>query len=272
MPQMQIDSNKCNKCRLCLIECPINIIRIREGDSTPSWIGGGSRLCLNCGHCVAVCPTAALGLDTMKPEDCIPTGKDWLPTPAQSEHFLKARRSVRVYKEQPVEREKLEKLIDVARYAPSGHNSQPGQWLVITDKKEVKKLAGLTADWLRWLIKEQPEMAAALQAKRVVSGWDSGLDTISRNAPHLIVAYANQSILSRDFQIALEYLELAAFSQGLGACWAGYMHGAFATYSPAMEALKLPEGCQSYGSMLVGYPAHKLARIPLRNKPNIIWR
>ena len=179
---------------------------------------------------------------------------------------------MRVYKEQPVEREKLAKLIDIARYAPSGHNGQPVEWLVITDKNEVKQLAELTADWLRWLIKEQPQLASALQAKRVVSGWDSGLDTISRNAPHLIVAHANKDMLARDFQIALEYLELAAFSQGLGACWAGYMQGAAAFYPPMVEALKLPEGHQSYGAMLVGYPAHKLARIPLRKKPKIIWR
>lgn len=272
MAQMQIDSNKCNQCKLCVLECPINIIRIREGDTTPSWIGGGSRLCLNCGHCVAVCPPGALGLDTMKPEECTPTGKDWLPTPEQAEHFLKSRRSVRVYKEQPVEREKLAKLIDIARYAPSGHNGQPVEWLVITDKKEVRHLAELTADWLRWVIKEQPQLASVLQAKRVVSGWDSGLDTISRGAPHLIVAHANKDMQARDFQIALEYLELAAYSQGLGACWAGYMQGAAAYYPSMIEALKLPEDHQSFGAMLIGYPAHKLSRIPIRNKPKIIWR
>jgi nitroreductase/Pyruvate/2-oxoacid:ferredoxin oxidoreductase delta subunit len=272
MAQMLIDSNKCNQCKLCVIECPINIIRIREGDTIPSWVGGGSRLCLICGHCVAVCPPGALGLDTMKPEDCIPTGKKWLPTPEQSEHFLKARRSVRVYKEQAVEREKLAKLIDIASYAPSGHNGQPVEWLVITDKKEVKRLAGLTADWLRLVIKEQPQLASALQAKRVVTGWDSGLDTISRNAPHLIVAHANNNLTGGDFQIALEYLELAAFSQGLGSCWAGYMQGAAALYPPMAEVLQLPEGHRSFGAMLIGYPAHKLARIPIRNKPKIIWR
>ena len=165
MAQMQIDSNKCNQCKLCVIECPINIIRIREGDTMPSWIGGGSRLCLNCGHCVAVCPPGALGLDTMKPEDCTPTGKDWLPTPEQAEHFLKARRSVRVYKEQPVEREKLAKLIDIASYAPSGHNGQPVEWLVITDKKEVKRLAELTADWLRCAHKRTTTVSQCVSGK-----------------------------------------------------------------------------------------------------------
>ena len=272
MAQMQIDSNKCNQCRLCVLECPIRIIRIREGDTVPSWIGGGSRLCLDCGHCVAVCPPGALGLDTMRPELCAPTGKDWLPTPEQAEHFLKSRRSVRVYKEQPVEREKLAKLIDIARYAPSGHNGQPVEWLVITDKKEVRQLAELTAEWLRWIIKEQPELASALQAKRVVAGWDAGADTVSRGASHLIVAHANKNMPAGDFQIALTYLELAAYSLGLGACWAGYMQGAAALYPPMVEALRLPEGHQSYGAMLIGYPAHRLARIPLRKEPRIIWR
>ena len=273
MTQIYVDRDKCNQCGLCVVECPIRIIRIREQDSVPSWVGGGSRLCLNCGHCVAVCPPGAVGLETMKPEECTPTRRDLLPTPKQVEHFLKSRRSVRVYQEQPVEREKLAKLIDIASYAPSGHNGQPVEWLVLTDKKDVRRLAELTADWLRWVIKEEPTLAGMLQAKRVVAGWDSGADVVARGAPHLIIAHTDQyGVHAGDCTIALTYLELAAYSLGLGACWAGYMQGAAVLYPPMIEALQLPEGHQSFGVMMVGYPAHKLSRIPLRNKPRIAWR
>lgn len=272
MAQMYIDHDKCNQCGLCVPECPVRIIRIREQDSVPSWVGGGSRLCINCGHCVAVCPPGAVGLETMKPEECTPVRKELLPTPEQAEHFLKSRRSVRVYQERPVEREKLAKLIDIASYAPSGHNGQPAQWLVVSDKKEVRRLAEMTADWLRWVIKEKPALAEMLQAKRVVSGWDSGRDVVAHDAPHLIMAHANKNASAGDCQIALTYLELAAYSLGIGTCWAGYMQGAAAFYPPMIEALQLPQDHQSFGVMMVGYPAHKLSRIPLRNKPKIIWR
>jgi len=272
MAQMYIDRDKCNQCGLCVVECPIHIIRIREQDSVPSWVGGGSRVCINCGHCVAVCPPGAVGLETMKPEECTLVRRELLPTPEQAEHFLKSRRSVRVYQEQPVEREKLDKLIEITSYAPSGHNGQPVQWLVFSDKKEVRRLAELTVDWLRWVIKENRALAEALQAKRIVAGWDSRRDVVARGAPHLIMAHANKNAPAGDCQIALTYLELAAYSLGLGACWAGYMQGAAVFYPPMIEALQLPEGHQSFGVMMVGYPAHKLSRIPLRNKPKILWR
>ena len=273
MTSIYNDNEKCNQCGLCVIECPTGIIKIVESDTVPSWVDGGDTLCINCGHCVAVCPPGALSLDMMNPEDCTPIKRDVLPTQDQVEHFLKSRRSVRVYKECSVEREKLAKLIDIARYAPTGCNFQPVHWLVVENADEVRRLAGLVADWIRLTIKESPWLAGILHSDLVVKAWDSGKDVIMRDAPHIIVAHANKDIaVLGDCQIALTYLELAAYSMGLGACWNGYFQLAATSYPPMIEALQLPQDHQSFGAMMVGYPAHKMTRIPLRNEPKIVWR
>lgn len=273
MPSIEIDTEKCNQCGICAEVCPADIIQLEILQQPPHWIEDGEVLCINCGHCVAVCPTAAVSLDTVQPEDCHRVRRELLPSSEQIEHFLKSRRSIRVYRPDPVERELLTKIIDIARYAPTGHNAQLVQWLVIEDAAEVRRLAGLTVDWLRWMTREMSDIAELMQAPHLIARWESGSDVITRGAPHLVFAHEYKDMgLLGDCQIALAHLELSAHSFGLGACWAGYVQLAASSYPPMMEALQLPEGNQSFGAMMIGYPEHRYLRIPRRNEPSITWR
>jgi len=274
MSQLIVDSSKCNFCSICALVCPQRIIQLTSPESLPSWVTGGEERCIDCGHCVAVCPTAAIGLETMKPEDCATLYRNLLPSPEQTEHMLKSRRSIRVYKEDTVPQEVLSKLIDIARYAASGHNSQPLQWLVIENPKEVKRLTGLVADWMRVAIKNMPDMARLMHLDLLVADWERGEDSIMRSAPHIIVVHApTDDIGARgDATIAMTYLELAAYGFNLGACWAGYFQAAGTLYPPVMEALTLPDGHTSLGAIMIGYPKYHYARIPLKKEASIIWR
>jgi len=272
--EFMVDEAKCTRCGMCVLECPARIIKMKGEDTLPFWIETGEELCINCGHCVAVCALGAVSLGTMKPEDCAPIMRNLLPDAEQVEPFLKSRRSIRAYKERPVSREMLAKLIDIARYAPSGHNSQPLHWLVIEDATEVNRLAGLVIDSMRAAIKSAPDIAAALQFDRMVASWDAGIDLILRGAPHVIIAHAykDMPLADQNCHIALTYLELAACSLGLGACWAGWLQMVMTSYPPMIEALRLPEGHVGLGAMMIGYPRHRFSRIPLREEPPIIWR
>ncbi|MEE8471012.1 MAG: nitroreductase family protein [Dehalococcoidia bacterium] len=268
------DDVKCNRCVICVLECPARIITMADPEVLPSWVERGEELCLNCGHCVAVCPREAVGLETMKPEDCAPVNRQLLPSPEQAELLLRSRRSIRSYKETPVPREVLAGLIDTARYAPSGHNSQPVHWLVIEDRKEVERFAGLVIDWMRTTLSQSPQLAELWHFDLIVADWDRGIDAILRGAPHVIVAHAPKDlpIAGQNCSIALAHLELAAYSHGLGTCWAGWFQAGVTFHPPMTEALQLPEGHQSFGAMMIGYPRHRYSRIPLRNEPGIIWR
>jgi nitroreductase/NAD-dependent dihydropyrimidine dehydrogenase PreA subunit len=269
-----VDQSKCKKDGICIAECPGSIISMKDKDSFPALIRGAEKFCINCGHCVAVCPHGAISLSTMASEQCAPVRKELLPAPEQVEQFLLSRRSIRVYKEEPVQREMLQKVIKTAAYAPSGHNSQPVSWLVIENREEVKRLSGLVIDWMRFLLKEKPQFALSMNMDKVVKGWDAGYDKICRGAPHVILAHAPKDLppAPAACTIALTYLELTAYSMGLGACWAGYFGAAAASYPPLAQALNLPEGHQAFGAMMIGNPKFSYHRIPLRKEPVIIWR
>jgi nitroreductase len=210
----------------------------------------------------------------MKPEDCPPVNKELALTPEHVEHFLRYRRSIRNYRDKPVDRAIVARLIEMARYAPSGHNLQPVQWLVVDDFSEIRRLSGLVIDFMRVMIKDHPEIAGPMRFDRVVEAWEKGFDGVLREAPCLIVAHAPQSLSTAQSAclIALTYLELAATSLGLGTCWAGYFNAAATFYPPLTQALALPEGRQSFGAMMMGFPKYTYQRLPSRNVPRITWR
>ena len=106
--------------------------------------------------------------------------------------------------------QQLAKLIDVASHAPTGHNTQPVEWLVIQDKETCRELAGHVIDWMRYMVKNQPDIAQRLNMSVLVDLWDRGQDRICRDAPQLVAAYASKEFgaAPADCHNALAYLEL----------------------------------------------------------------
>jgi nitroreductase len=210
----------------------------------------------------------------MSVEDCTPLDDGLKISPAACEQFLRSRRSVRVYKDKAVARDELQRLIEIARYAPSGHNSQGTKWLVLGNREELRRLSGIVVEWMGWVIANVPEMAALLHLERTVQRWQDGEDVILRNAPAVIVAHAQKDdrMAPATCTIAMSYLELAAVGRKLGTCWAGYFNAAASTFPPMIGALGLPEGNQCFGSMMVGYPSFIYKRLPSRRNPEITWR
>jgi nitroreductase/NAD-dependent dihydropyrimidine dehydrogenase PreA subunit len=273
MTRFMVDETKCRRDGICVAVCPVGILTHGEA-GPPEVIPGGEALCICCGHCVAVCPYGACSLDTMPAASCPPVRPEWRLTPEQAEHFLRSRRSIRVFREAAVDQGRLERLIRVARHAPSGHNRQPVRWIVISGREQVARIAGHVADWMRQLLQGKAQMAQAMRLDRVVEAWDAGTDRICRSAPHLVVTHAHRADATAPgaCTLALAYLELAAPAFGLGACWAGYVHMAALHAKPLGEELALPAGEVFCGAMMVGEPRFRYARLPVRPAPPIEWR
>ena len=272
MPLFVVDSDRCKGDGICVAECPTRIIELIPENGKPHVPTEAEEFCRHCGHCVAVCPQGAASLATMAPEQLLRVQPDWGLGREQVTHFLRARRSIRTFTPRPAERGTLADLIDVARFAPTASNRQPVRWVVVEEGDEVRRLAGLVVEWMRAGLPNQPP-AIRKSNERFISLWDSGRDVICRGAPHLIVACGPEAlpVSATDCVIALTYLELAAPSFGLGACWAGFFTAAARQWAPLKEALALPAEHIVCGAMMIGYPRYRYYRLPLRNEAHIIW-
>jgi nitroreductase len=267
MTLISIYKETCTKCGLCSIPC--GLIFFKEG-SYPSPVPGIDEFCIRCGHCVGYCPTGALKHaempDTPKIENILNISYE------QCVQLVKGRRSIREYKDKTVPREEFERIIEAARYAPTGHNNQDVRWLVINDSDKVREIADIGAKWLRWVMKTDAQMANLFAG--IIQRMDAGSDIFLQGAPAVVLTYAEKGnkIAEVDCIIALSYFDLLAKTAGLGCCWAGFMMVASANYPELVKTINLPQDCTPYGALMVGYPKYQYQRIPARKPANIAYR
>jgi len=145
--------------------------------------------------------------------------------------LVKERYSVRSYKPDPVENEKLERVLEAFRLAPTACNLQPFKVIVIKTMGREEELRRIyKRDWFV----QPPYVVAvcALPGESWVRKWDGW------------------NSWQVDATIAMDHLILAAANEGLGTCW-------IAAFDPAAarEVLGLPEGVVPVAFTPLGYPA-----------------
>lgn len=255
---LEINYETCINCGLCIKSCPFSLLRANK-DGSPKMIKGGDELCINCGHCVSVCPEASISLDR---ENNLETyDKNLVPKLEEMETLIKSRRSIRKFKSEKIENEKLEKLIDITRWAPTGKNIQPVNWIVVNDDEKIHKLASFVIEFFQ----------SQNLFPEIVKAFEHGIDFINRKAPHLIITYTSDFVPSSadDSIIALTTLELTASSIGIGTCWAGFLKWGAIMYPPIAEYLNIPEEHKITGAMMLGYPEIDYDKVPKRKEANI---
>lgn len=144
--------------------------------------------------------------------------------------LINTRYSVRAYKSEPVEDEKLQHVLDAARLAPTAANRQPFQLIVIhTAGREAELRRIYKAEWF---CKAPLVICACAVPSRAWSRMD------------------DKNYSDVDVTIAMDHLILAATEIGLGTCW-------IAAFNPiaTREALGLPEDVEPVAFTPLGYPA-----------------
>lgn len=271
MPLFTVDKELCTCDGLCAAECPVGCIEFLKG-GLPLPHEKKAAYCINCGHCMAVCPTGAFQLECFDRAAGPKVAGDKI-SPEQALQFLKGRRSMRAFRDEPLDRDRLVELLDLTQYAPSGHNARPVRWAVAATPEDVQRIASATAEWMRGEVEAQSEAALKLHLAGIVRAWDEGKDLICRHAPALAVPFAPVVGITptADGVIAITYLELAAYGTGLGACWCGYVHMA-AVRDPGVRAVMgIPDDCQVCGALMLGKPARRFRAIPPRPAAEIRW-
>lgn len=142
---------------------------------------------------------------------------------------ISQRRSVRAYKDRAVEDEKLKKVLDAARLAPSASNRQEWKFVVVRDKSTREKLSRAALG--QTFVAQAPVVivACATEAEHVMA--------------------CGQSAYTVDVSIACAYMTLQACELGLGTCWLGAFH----EYE-VKDILKIPSQIRVVTMMPLGYP------------------
>jgi nitroreductase len=143
--------------------------------------------------------------------------------------LAKKRYSTRSYKEVPVEREKLEQVLETGRIAPSAGNRQPLYFVVATDDKVRKEVASTyRGQWIR----QAPAII-------VVCGDHSTSWKRGDGKDHCDI----------DAAIAADHMTLAAAELGLGTCWICAFDA-----KKCRKILQLPKNVEAIALLPIGYP------------------
>jgi nitroreductase/NAD-dependent dihydropyrimidine dehydrogenase PreA subunit len=262
MLQFTVDRQSCTRCGLCVSDCPVRIIALEEG-GYPAIAPVRESSCLRCQHCLAVCPTAAVSILGLKSEDSLALPGD-RPAPEQLALLMKGRRSVRHYREENLEPELLQRLLETAWHAPTGINSRQVLFTVVDDRAKLARLRDEVMAGLGSLVRTNALPEGLGFFADFVRLWEEQeIDTLFRGAPHLLVASAPQAVVSplQDCLIALSYFELYAQANGVGTVWDGLAKWAINDLVPeSRRTLGIPDDHLIGYAMAFGRPAVHYAR------------
>lgn len=277
MAQIRVDPEKCTACGTCSTACPA--IFILEGEKVRTF---DEEYCTLCGHCLALCPVDAITIQELDSEEFSDLPKDLKISSEDLAFFLRSRRSCRVFADKEVPRQALKRLIDIARYAPSSHNSQNFEFIVINKRQMVRTLAQRTAVFYGNLYKMlsapginlPPWLQTHMRGFRL--NWEyyqAGKDRIFRNAPALIVihALAENSSSAQNCHLAMAHIMLQAHAMGLGTCINGYFTTATERDPSIVKELEIPKENKVFTCCTVGYPVLRFRKLVQRRPPSVRW-
>jgi nitroreductase/NAD-dependent dihydropyrimidine dehydrogenase PreA subunit len=289
MSRITISRDSCERCGRCASTCPAGVLVQQDTNAFPDLVH--EELCISCGHCLAICHKDALSHPDFLAGSVNPVNREQLPSFVQTFELLRTRRSIRAFKDQPVEKALIESIIDGARYAPSGHNSQSSEYIVVQDRALLKQIAALTASYLAKTKKQlsnpvlrqmllmvaQYEIKGALHLTgdfaRIVKDAREGRDSILYNAPCLLLVHGDRGINFSEVNanLALQNAMLAGQSLGLGSFYAGYVVSACKRDDGIARLVSLPEGHQIFGALCLGHPKFSYSKWVARRAPKVQW-
>ena len=257
MSELNIDRDKCTQCGRCVNDCIVKALCCTDEKIT--FAPGGENACINCQHCVAICPTGALSINGVGAADCPPTGA--IPEAGEMMNLIRQRRSIRKFKNRALSPEKLTPLIASLDWTPTECNYR-GLSFFIAGPEEVAKIRAVTNKWLRRLIKSGLLGLFMPRYKRYFSAVLDGEDVIYRDAPHLIIVTVSKKSPCKhsDPFIALTQFDLFAQTLGAGCCWCGFAEYAFKLIPELRRMIGVPAGHKIGAAMLFGEPQLCYAR------------
>ncbi|MFW9828922.1 MAG: nitroreductase family protein [Candidatus Thorarchaeota archaeon] len=143
---------------------------------------------------------------------------------------IKKRRSFRVYKPDMPESDKIERILEAARLAPTWANKQGVEYIIVKDSVKLKEIWGAIGQKDKFI-------HAPMFIIGIISPSSSGVNKNGEN------------YYGVDFGICFEHLILAATAEGLATCWIGWFNE-----QEVKKILKIPKKYKVMGLTPLGYP------------------
>jgi nitroreductase/NAD-dependent dihydropyrimidine dehydrogenase PreA subunit len=286
---VSVNETLCTGCSLCVSVCPAFVLKMENKKARverPDW-------CIDCGHCAAVCPVEAVMVGGASPAGAPRPGPAPAVGPDAFDALVRERRSIRLYRRDPVPRELLEAMLDAGRYAPTGTNSQNVHSIVLADVREIDALRDLVLAFYAKLFRRVASPVGSLLI-RLIAGRKTfellerylplvaifkelaakGEDRLLYHAPVVMIVHAPSwdSCSAFNCTAALYTASLKAHTLGLGCCFNGFVEGAVQHDRRIASRLGIPKDHRCFGAMTVGYPRVTFRRLVERRPPRVTWR
>ena len=295
MYEIKIETERCKKDGLCAKVCPKSIFVQRKKLVIPELMNEEG--CIACGQCVAICRQNAISHSEFSSTTIRAIQFEQMPTTEQVMTLLKTRRSIRAFRDKPLPNDTIERIIDGARFAPSGHNSQSTEFLVVQDRDLLNQVSAIAIEYLKFevnrfanplfrtlaLLADREMAESGLHEipgfKRMIQMFESGTDPILHGAPVLLAFHARRTIGFADInaQLALQNASIVAHSLGIGHFYTGWvvspcrapMARAWNRRIPSL--IGIPPGNTLHGALALGYPIPRFKNMIERKPPRIGW-
>lgn len=312
-PEFTADPGTCTHCGRCVEACPTMGLTM-GADEVPYLRGfkGIERACLACRNCEAVCPVGAVSVrgsyrvkegryKTLLPgrvsppnpfeEEEPPSFESLAERLTPTEGIILRRRSTRLFKQAPVPREMVHRILEAGRFAPSAGNCQPWKFVVITSKETIQEIERESMKILRRFrdvyLGDRPwnrSLSTLLsyiypnkmdqRPMTAIEKADHCDEVIYWGAPLAIFLLMNARGISNpdlDTGICAQNMVLAAHAMGLGTCYIGLPVAAL-DYLPALRRkLGIVPPWKAVTSLAIGYPKGKIDRAVAREEVPVEW-
>ena len=282
-------TDDCIGCGNCADVCPRYIFEVVEKKARTN---ENLFRCHDCGHCVSVCPENAINHQRL----IVNTIDDDFPKKGKTMSYeqvletIRQRRSIRYFSNKKVTKEQIQQLINLGRYAPTGHNDRAVCYTIINDRKQLENLLNSMISFFKKLKKQLKNPFWNLIAILVGKGgtvkrakkslyrldshiehWEKGIDKVLHYSSTLILIHTHKdtSAPKEDCNIAAQNIALGAPTLGLGATFIGYVQKSWENSKEIKQILNLPKEHVLYACLAIGYPKNKYRRLVPRPKPSI---
>lgn len=269
----KVDREKCIGCGQCIKDCFVKDIVMTEGRAEIK-----NKTCIKCGHCIAVCPVDCVSTDEYNMEEVIPYNKESFQiAPETLLNFIKFERTIREFKKQDVEIDKLLKIIEAGRFTQTASNAQNVNYVVV--RENIQELRKITLEILDSFGNDLLNSDTIPLYKRYALMWKKmykdflenpqGIDNLFFHAPALVLVTSDHPL---NAGLAATDMKLMTNALGLGTVFSGFFTRASEVSPKIKEFVGIAPEQQIVVCMVIGYPNVHYKRTVPRKAPSIIWK